>query len=583
MTEKIRLELDDGTAAGLNSVESSLKDVGNAAGATEKQLNDAADAAANLGNSVDSDSAREIERLNQVVSDLQQELNDAAAEADELRMQLDNVGDEAAATGRQLKQAGKAANDFGDGGKDDVKGLGLSVSDLNQGFELVMKAVEAAHASVVALADAGNPAAQKLVESWRRVHDELIKIGDDPIFVDAMNDLTRVTEENVIPTVGKVPGALRSIKDALSTVVTVNAEFLGFFPKGTLTELWEDQKALEEIAEAQRKINQEKRETYIIEGRSAEVAQQAAADVELRNIAKLESERQLKDLLELETEARRELVEAGELSGKKMEESDRRVETIQRRLVELPQLRADAESKAANEAAQAKIKAAEEEKDAKLKAQEEYDEALRKSDEERKRLDQERLDKATAEANAAADRLLKAIEQAKGVNGKPLIDEARANITPEATRAQLVKQSQEEARQKYISENRDKVDLEGRASGNTDAERKANQRKADYEIAQAQRKAGSQAFREFNTGKTSQADVTGAQNALIQASAEQANARGTLDNNLLQAITTATQNQQQQAANTETLAQQMRQVQAALAQVNGSTRNLNAASRRAGL
>lgn len=493
MTEKIRLEIDDATAAGLNTVEKNLADVGQAADKVEKELN----------------------------------------------------------------QAASAAKKLGDDGAKDAKSVGLKITELNQGLELAKKGFELASRAIQSMAASGNPAAQSLLDSFDKVGEALQKIGHDPAVQDAFNSLAQTVEQNVVPAIGKVPGLFADTSQWLAKIGTQAAEFTGFFPEGTTESLAEDQVRLTEIAEAQRKINEEKRIAFLVTGKSEEIEARVAADNELRNIAKLDSERSLKDLLDLEIEARQELADKGELSGKKLAESDKRLELIHRRLADLVQIRADADSKAANQIADARIK----ELDRIKQAEQDGLQAFREGAEENARLDQERLDKATEEANAAADQLLKVIEQAKGASGKGLLDEARSNLSPEQVRAQLVKKAQDEARQN--------VKLEG-----------DDPRLWAAQSNKAAKQAGVQAFRDFNAGKTSEADIVGAQNTLINSAAQAAQGRGQLDQQTVDALSQAAQNQQQIVQAQQQQAQVIAQIQAALGQAGQASRNTFANGRR---
>lgn len=505
MTEKIRLEIDDATATGLDSVEKNLKEVGNEAATTEKKLN----------------------------------------------------------------QAAAAAKKLGDTGGKDTKKMSLQVTELNQGLELLKKGFELSARAVTSLAESGNPAAQSLVDSFGKLGSTMQALGDNKNVSDLMSGLASTITDQVIPAISAVPGWFEKSSQWLAKIGTQAAEFTGFFPEGTTESLAEDQVRLTEIAEAQRQVNEERRKFYEIEGKSAEMAERAAADRELANVARLESERQLRDLLDLEIEARKELSDAGELSGKKLEASDKRLEVIQRRLAELPQKRADAESKAANDIAQARID-----------AEQRWQDAVKASADATSEIIEERVSKVIEQANAATDRLMQAINQAKGPGGGNLLDEARGGIGAEATRKQLVKQAEEAARQKWIEDNRDKVDLSGKASGWNQREQFENQRAANRQIELAQRKAGSQVFRDFNAGKTSQEDIAGAQNALIGNAAKAAQGRGDLDQQTANALMQAAQNQQTMIQTQQQQAEQLRQVQAALFQNGNAAKATNANGRR---
>lgn len=189
-------------------------------------------------------------------------------------------------------------------------------------------------------------------------------------------------------------------------------------------------------------------------------------------------------------------------------------------------------------------------------------------------LDEERQ-KFNAMQQAAKDRLellkqerqarIDMIQNAQGGDGKNMLESARQQISPEATRAELVRRARQQARANFTSQS-------------DDASKIAGQRNA------AEKQAGIEAFRAFNAGKTSEADIAGAQNALIQNATRAAQGRGQLDDQTANALMQAAQNQQNMIATQERQAQQLRQIQAALGQVgNAAQRNLSAQSRKLGL
>ena len=486
--------------------------------------------------------------------------DEASPGINKLEGNVADVGTAADKAEKELNQAAAAAKKLGDTGGKDTKKMSLQVTELNQGLELLKKGFELSARAVTSLAESGNPAAQSLVDSFGKLGSTMQALGDNKNVSDLMGGLASTITDQVIPAISAVPGWFEKSSQWLAKIGTQAAEFTGFFPEGTTESLAEDQVRLTEIAEAQRQVNEERRKFYEIEGKSAEMAERAAADRELANVARLESERQLRDLLDLEIEARKELSDAGELSGKKLEASDKRLEVIQRRLAELPQKRADAESKAANDIAQARID-----------AEQRWQDAVKASADATSEIIEERVSKVIEQANAATDRLMQAIAQAKGPGGGNLLDEARGGIGAEATRAQLVKQAQDAAREKFIAENRGKVDLEGRAWGDNETQRRQNQRQADRAIELAQRQAGSQVFRDFNAGKTSQEDIAGAQDALVQAAGQSAVARGQMDQSVLSALTASVNQHRQSVVRDQQLAAQVQQLQQAIQILNSTS------------
>ncbi len=551
MADEFKLTINDDTAGGSSSVERNLDKIENAAEGVQSALNEAAQSAEKFDESFDVDAHMKISHLEGEIADLKRELHAASEEADDLADELTDVG-----------KAGKKAGDQGGAG---FKGMSLNVIGFNQALEIGKKGVEILSAAVNALADDGSPAFVRLRESVADVRSELLKLGNDPGIQDFADATAESIENRFIPVMRQAASATDELYRILKLGTLQAAEYAGMVEKGAAKqEFWQGK-----TVAAQKEEIADKREKILIDDKLAEIEKRIGEESELRNIAQSNSIRGLIDLIELEEESLREQQRAGTLNAKDREAGLKRIELAQRRLREVQKAEADAEIKEYERVAQVKID-----------EQKRFDEAVAAGETAKNDREAERLEKLRDEANAAADRLQELLAQAKGPKGGNLLDEARGGISAGATRAQLVKQAQEAARQKFIDENRGLVDLEGKASGWNDAERRANQRKADRGIALAQREAGIDAFRDFNAGKTSEADIRGAQDNLIKASAENAAARGQMDQSVLQALTSTVQNQQNQAATTQQLVQQVQQIQAALNMVGNTSRNTFANGRR---
>lgn len=477
--------------------------------------------------------AANVDKIAGNVDDLRQEFAQATAQADKLADEIDDAADEAKRLASQ-KGIGKG-------------GLGSQVVELNQGLELLKKGFEVSLRALQTLADNGNPAAQSLLDSFGNLQKQLIAIGDDPTIQNALNGLADIVNNQVAPALGKVPSLIEDVQLGFGYLVSQAGEFTGFFPEGTSEEFVSIRMEIEKTNDAQRELNEEARKTAVVFGRIEEIEKRLTAEAESRNIAAIESEAVLDSLLEDEKEAREELADAGKLEGKALEESDKRIELILRRRMELPKILADRERAAATERIAAEQAVADAAK-----------EALEEADAARAEQTAERIDKKIAEANEAFQRLTDLLAESRG--GKPsAIDQARQSLDPRAVRQQLVEQAQARA------------GFESSMAGGTMAEQRA-----------ASRQAGIQAFRQFNAGQTSQADIAAAQNALIQSAAQQAQTRGDLDANTVQALTEAANNQQQIIQTQEQQAQTLQQVVQALQTVGRSANGVRQRAQRGG-
>lgn len=477
--------------------------------------------------------AANVDKIAGNVDDLRQEFAQATSQADKLADEIDDAADEAKRLASQ-KGIGKG-------------GLGFQITEVNQGLELAKKGFEAASRAVQALADAGNPAAQSLLDSFTGLQSKLLEIADDPRISGLMQGLADTITNDVAPAIEKGANSFLDLQTTIANALTGSLEYVGLFEAGVTDSFTQVQAEQAAVRDAQKEVNKELRETAIVTGRIAEIEEKVAAEQELRNIAAQESIAVLNSLLEDEIEIRQQLADAGELTGKKMAESDKRVETIIRRRAELPKILAEREKQAATERIAAEQAVADAAK-----------EALEEADAARAEQTAERIDKKIAEANEAFQRLTDLLAESRGGKASA-IDQARQSLDPRAVRQQLVEQAQARA------------GFESSMAGGTMAEQRA-----------ASRQAGIQAFRQFNAGQTSQADIAAAQNALIQSAAQQAQTRGDLDANTVQALTEAANNQQQIIQTQEQQAQTLQQVVQALQTVGRSANGVRQRAQRGG-
>lgn len=184
-------------------------------------------------------------------------------------------------------------------------------------------------------------------------------------------------------------------------------------------------------------------------------------------------------------------------------------------------------------------------------------------DEERKKFEamqqaaQQRLDLLKQERQARID----IIQGATNADGKNLLDSTRQGIDPAATRAEFVRRAREQARQNFV--------FQGDDASKVGAARD-----------KAERDAGIKAFRDFNAGRVDPSQIASVQNSMIQAAAQQAQGRGQVDQQTVDALTQTLQNQQQMIQTQQQQQQLLQRLNAALSQVGGAARQTNAQARR---
>jgi hypothetical protein len=426
---------------------------------------------------------------------------------------MDKVDDE-------LKQAAKSAQKLKTETKTGFSGMSMQVTGFNQALEIGKKGVEAVTHAVLALEAEGNPAAKELTESFGELYRELVAIGDDPVIIDTMRELAGVMKNDVIPQVAQVPTYLDALRRGMSGLSAVAGEFTGFMPEGTVAELARHEMGLSAIHDRQLAINREARQTALVYGRITDIENKMAAESEQAAIGQLKDQRTLQDLLDDEIKTRQELAEAGELSGKKLEDSDKKVEAIKRRLISLAKEQADAEIKAAADASAARAKSLEE-----FQGWVKETEAAAKEARE--------IEKETIQAakDAAVAELQKAIGEAQSIlqPGKGLLEGLRGQVSGKDVEKSLIDQRRGKAREDKLEELRGKgmVDQDGKAIGETTAERQKNQLALNRQLANAENEAERNFRRQASRGGLDAGEVRSARDALVLRNAEQGGLKGT--------------------------------------------------------
>lgn len=479
MTEKIRLEIEDGASPGLDSIDKKIEELGRDADKAEKEVN-----------------------------------------------QLTKSTDQLAGKGKDVKSK-----------------LSLPFTELNQGLQLLKQGAQLAARAFEALAADGNPAALELKDAFTGVQNALLDIANDPEIQSLGSSLASGIKEHLIPAVKGIPDAWRSAQDSIANFTAHAGEAMGVFEKGTVQALKEiqieEQNALE-IAKEAAKVAQER---AMVEEKLAGILKRLGDQQELVAMARLTDERLINDLIEEETEQLRELAKEGRATAEQREASLKKIELLQRRLIELEKEEFDATIKDQEEASRRRFE-----------AQQKANETAEKFWEQQK----QRLD---AEAQAVADtEEAKRQEQEKTRQAQrdallkaagPDIARARAQIDPRQLREQVASY-----RQDFVA-----------FQGGT---------------AKEIRDARIGAFRDFNRGMVGGEEIGRAQNTLLEQQVGNAKKRGQIDSQnaqLLRQVITAEQNS---AAQQEVFGQTLAQMQSAMSMVNKTQRNTRAGYQAAG-
>lgn len=388
MTEKIRLEVDDATSPGLNSVEKNLNDVGQAADKAEKQLN----------------------------------------------------------------QAASAADKMGKKGSDAGKKTAMQLTELNQGLEIVKKGFELASRAITALAADGSPAFKELQGAIQDVQNSLLDLGNDPGIQQFTTTITDGIKNKVVPAINSLPEYWRGAQDSIADFTASAGEAIGVFAEGSVEALQEIQVQQAKLLEQQKEQAEILRQREAVEGKISAMQKQINENDQLQQMAKISSEQEVLHLLDLESRHLKVLATEGRATREEQESSLKKIAILQKRQLDIPREQADAAKKAADEEAKAaeqlskdRQKAADDaakaEEDYQKKVQAGVDAMLKARDAELQAMF-DRVEKAKAE-------LVDLIQKAQGGGGKNVIDTSRNQMTPQQIRAQLVKQAQDQARANF--------------------------------------------------------------------------------------------------------------------------------------
>lgn len=479
MTEKIRLEIEDATSPGLQAFDDKLNDLAHDANKVEKELND-------------------------------------------------------------IDRAEKRIGDEGGGGKGGVGGLGMKLIGANQALELFKKFIGGAHQAITALAADGNPAFVELQKSIAGVHGALLDLGTDPDVANFASNLADSINNDLIPAIARMPDWLRETRLGLEVVEAEFKEMFGLVSSGERERQLLAGAARLREAEQQKKQNQDTKQRMQTEQKLGEIEKQISQQGELTAMARLTSERTVKDALDDELDTLKDLMKQGRSTRDEQERSLQKIAVLQKRLVEIPEEQARAAQDAANEATKARIE-----------AEQQHREELDKSAAAARQAEQEKLRAVQEAEELKREERKKSADQFATAGGEGLVKQAIQQIDPRRLREEVASR---------------RADLVGFQGGTI------------AEIRQARRGA----FHDFNRGLVSQEELGGAQQSIVQASLQQAQASGKLGSETVKNATDVMNTLQQAAQNQEAMAQQLQSFQSALqtigASLKGTGQRVKAAS-----
>lgn len=477
---------------------------------------------------------------------------------------LNQIDDSAKDAEKSLNRLGDASDDFGRKGADASNKSRLALTEFNQGLELGKKAVELLARGVQALSADGSPAFKRLQESVGDLQNSLLDLANDPTIQEWVDNLADGIKSTLIPTVNSIPSYWRGAQDAVSEFTTSALESVGAFTEGASDTLKQMQTEGAKLLDQQKQTVELERQRAAGQGRIESIQKQVAEQDRLMGLVKIADLNTVNDLLYDEQENLKKLASEGRATKQEQEESARRITLLEKRRLEIPREQAEAAKRAAEEAAKAaerleqdRTKSAAEA----IKAEEDYQRKVEAAEAAANKV-REGETKAMIDAlEKKKQELVALIEKAQGPDNKSAVQAVRDQISPEQTRAEHVRLAKEKARANFVFTGDDPNKVAG-------ARRKA------------EKDAGIAAFRDFNAGKVDPSQIAGAQNTLIQNAAQQAQGRGQLDQQTVDALTQTLQNQQTMIQTQQQQQQVLARLNAALSQAGGSARQTNAQARR---
>ena len=380
MAITITAKLDaSGVKSGANEAAAAVDGLGQATASTSDQM----------ANEL-LDTRNEIQKLTDEIEDLQNELDDMASVADE---SFDEMGGSASEAGEALKAVGNGASES----RDKIKTVAvayLAVVDVAKKVgELAKKAGEA----IAWMAENGNPAAIELQDSFKGLKQSILEIAEDPAFQNMLGDIAFAIREDVIPAIKAIPDSWVSSQDWLEDGIVGLGESLGVFAEGTrevMNEMQEadakDRTLRQNRLAGQKEERASKDSLSKVEEALARI-EEAKSDAAIKaTMEQINSEEELRDVIDDLTESIREQAKEGKLSDDERERGLKKIAAAEDRY---RQVKSDNEKKAADElvkiaadAASERERIAQEEADKKQQLAKESIDQERRNIEERKRL-----------------------------------------------------------------------------------------------------------------------------------------------------------------------------------------------------
>lgn len=379
MVAKIRLELEDATAQGFQSVEKNADRASDALGGTESAMNQTQAAAALLAAGLSRTDVAAMNATEQMEAaqaayqlahaaaahytdaliDVEKELRStaeaeyrAAAAAGDAAHGIDRTGDEAVQTADQLKRMDAALENTGNSGGRFVE----TMAKLWALKETFTKLAQGANY----LAEQGNPAFVELREKAQELLAKLIELTEleeIQTFIKTVADGFGMAADFISDNAQVLDDLIKGYKDLVEVVVSY-LEYTGLVAEGTTEEL-RRMKELEE-EESKRyaqKLEQEKLAVQAEKQRAevekilheTERANSAAAETDAAK--KIESIEEINRLRSEEVAKMRELADAGKLSEEAAQDSQRRIALYNQRRAEIEKTALDKTTREKEDAA----------------------------------------------------------------------------------------------------------------------------------------------------------------------------------------------------------------------------------------
>lgn len=607
MTEKIRLEIDDATSPGMQSVESNLEAIEQAGEATEASLNDVVSSIEKLSEDIQKETkivhehtsswshlgAVAVPAVTGMVANVARysaEIGSLMLKQQAIQLAIEKTVKSQAALNIAKEHGAKAAAKV-------AASLTGYLGVVTSGLSLLAGAKAAQVAYNIILENTGK-SADGLTNNLTRTREANSALWDDITTTagagaDAVKDWGIETVANAARSIDELTGVStawkevdRAMTESTNNYVN-NTRVIGEAIRGVSRDAV---KASKEIAKAQADAVDDFDRVRMS---NEEIEQAAKNRAEAERLASLDTVEAINNELQAMQQRRGEAAAANKFS----EDDQKRYIAV---VGSLEQKRTDITKREADDRAKI-IKQEADDRDKSDRDQAQRYEDLRNREND-KILDEYR-DQAKAESDAR-DAREKAIDQFFQREMQKILDEEQKKFNAMQQAAQdridLVKRERQARidaatggtsdEGKALAEARGNIsqgDLRKQVVDQAKARNRAEFRPQGDDARtfgaqrdRAEKQAGIDAFRQFNAGQTSQSDIASAQNSLINNQLQAAHGRGQLDQQTVGALSQAAQNQQQIVQTQQQQAQVLAQIQAALGQTGQASRNTYANGRR---